>query len=125
MPTSEPFATALLLATAGALMGASVLFSRASQRIGVPIALLFLVIGMLAGSEGLGGIARLARPIRHSAHRPSGREVRAKGRFEPEASMYATLVGREIARATRNSLLAHAVLRGLIAWEAVISYRLP
>jgi cell volume regulation protein A len=34
----------------------SVLFSRASQRIGVPIALLFLVVGMLAGSEGIGGI---------------------------------------------------------------------
>ncbi len=57
MPTTEPFGTALLLATAGLLMGASVLFSRASQRIGVPIALLFLVIGMLAGSEGIGGIA--------------------------------------------------------------------
>jgi len=57
MPTSEPFGTALLLATAGALMTASVLFSRASQRIGVPIALLFLLIGMLAGSEGIGGIA--------------------------------------------------------------------
>ncbi len=56
MSTSEPFGTALLLATAGALMTASVLFSRASQRIGVPIALLFLVIGMLAGSEGIGGI---------------------------------------------------------------------
>ena len=57
MPTTEPFGTALLLATAGLLMGASVLFSRASQRMGVPIALLFLVIGMLAGSEGIGGIA--------------------------------------------------------------------
>ncbi|MEP7176640.1 MAG: potassium/proton antiporter [Gemmatimonadales bacterium] len=56
MPTSEPFGTALLMATAGALMAASVLFSRASHRIGVPIALLFLVIGMLAGSEGIGGI---------------------------------------------------------------------
>ena len=56
MPTSEPFATALLLAIAGLLMGASVLFSRASNRIGVPIVLLFLCIGMLAGSEGLGRI---------------------------------------------------------------------
>jgi potassium/hydrogen antiporter len=46
----------LLLTTCGLLLGASVLFSRASQRIGVPIALLFLVIGMLAGSEGIGRI---------------------------------------------------------------------
>lgn len=57
MPTTEPFGTALILATAGVLMAASVLFSRASQRIGVPIALLFLLIGMLAGSEGIGRIA--------------------------------------------------------------------
>jgi potassium/hydrogen antiporter len=56
MPTTEPFATAILLATAGLLMAASVLFSRASQRTGVPIALLFLAIGMLAGSEGIGRI---------------------------------------------------------------------
>src|SRR3954453_19950441 len=57
MLTAQPFGTALLLATAGSLMAASVLFSRASQRTGVPIALLFLVVGMLAGSEGLGHIA--------------------------------------------------------------------
>jgi cell volume regulation protein A len=57
MTPHEPEATALLLATCGLLLGVSVVFSRASQRTGVPIALLFLVIGMLAGSEGLGHIA--------------------------------------------------------------------
>ncbi|HEX6433735.1 MAG TPA: cation:proton antiporter, partial [Gemmatimonadales bacterium] len=56
MTTHEPQATALLLATCGLLLGISVIFSRASQRTGVPIALLFIVVGMLAGSEGLGGI---------------------------------------------------------------------
>ncbi len=56
-PSSEPAATALLLATCGLLLGASVLLSRASQRIGVPIALLFLLVGMLAGGEGIGRIA--------------------------------------------------------------------
>jgi cell volume regulation protein A len=40
MPT-EPAATALLLATCGLLLAVSVIFSRASQRIGIPIALLF------------------------------------------------------------------------------------
>ena len=63
----------------------SVLFSRASQRTGVPIALLFLGVGMLAGSEGLGGIAfddyhfafRLgtararAHPVRRRAQHPA------------------------------------------------------
>jgi cell volume regulation protein A len=57
MTPHEPYATALLLATCGLLLGVSVVFSRASQRTGVPIALLFIVVGMLAGSEGLGRIA--------------------------------------------------------------------
>jgi cell volume regulation protein A len=56
MITNEPEATALLLATCGLLLAISVVFSRASQRFGFPIALLFLVVGMLAGSEGIGGI---------------------------------------------------------------------
>jgi potassium/hydrogen antiporter len=55
MPT-EPAATALLLATCGLLLAVSVIFSGASQRIGIPIALLFLVVGIAAGSEGIGGI---------------------------------------------------------------------
>jgi potassium/hydrogen antiporter len=54
---NEPQATALLLATCGLLLGVSVIFSRASQRTGLPIALLFLLVGMLAGSEGIGRIA--------------------------------------------------------------------
>jgi cell volume regulation protein A len=56
MPTSEPAATALLLTICGVLLAVSVISSRASQRIGVPIALFFLVVGILAGSEGIGGI---------------------------------------------------------------------
>ena len=56
MPISEPAATAILLTICGILLLVSVLSSRASQRIGVPIALFFLLVGMLAGSEGIGGI---------------------------------------------------------------------
>ena len=57
MNTAEPNATALLLTTCGLLLAVSVVFSRASQRAGVPFALLFLLVGMVAGSEGIGGIA--------------------------------------------------------------------
>lgn len=52
----EPFATAVLLTGLGVLIAVSVLFARAIERIGVPVVLLFLVIGMLGGSEALGGI---------------------------------------------------------------------
>jgi cell volume regulation protein A len=55
--TAEPIPTALALTATGVLLGASVLASRTSGRLGIPFALLFLVVGMLAGSEGLGGIA--------------------------------------------------------------------
>ncbi len=55
--TAEPLATALLLAVFGALLALSALFSRASERFSVPVALVFLGIGMLAGSEGIGRIA--------------------------------------------------------------------
>ena len=53
---AEPYATAVLLALMGVLVAISVLFSRAIERLGVPVVLLFLVLGMLGGSEGFGGI---------------------------------------------------------------------
>lgn len=53
----EPTATAIVLVTAGLLMALSVLFSRAPSRLGVPIPLIFMALGMLAGESGLGGIS--------------------------------------------------------------------
>jgi potassium/hydrogen antiporter len=53
----EPIATAVLLAAFGALLAVSVGLSRASARLGLPVVLLFLVVGVLAGSEGIGHIA--------------------------------------------------------------------
>lgn len=55
MHPTEPAATALLLATLGLLLAASVVSSRASQRVGVPLALVFLGLGMLAGAAGFAG----------------------------------------------------------------------
>jgi cell volume regulation protein A len=56
MPPAEPNASALLLLVFGSLLAISVIFSRATERVSVPVVLIFLVIGMLAGSEGIGGI---------------------------------------------------------------------
>jgi cell volume regulation protein A len=56
MLTTEPLPTAVALTIFGILLVVSVLSSRASERFGVPVALIFLLIGMLAGSEGIGGI---------------------------------------------------------------------
>ena len=52
----EPFATAVGLAAAGGLLLVATLLSPVSQRLGVPVLLLVLGVGMLAGSEGVGRI---------------------------------------------------------------------
>jgi cell volume regulation protein A len=47
----------ITLAIAGLLLVVSVLASKTSSRYGIPALILFLGVGMLAGSEGIGGIA--------------------------------------------------------------------
>jgi cell volume regulation protein A len=54
--SSVPLELAVALLALGALIAIAALVTRAS-RPSVPVALLFLGVGMLAGSEGLGGIA--------------------------------------------------------------------
>lgn len=51
-----PNLTAVALLVGGALLGVCCLLSRLTTRFGIPIALIFLAIGMLAGSDGPGGI---------------------------------------------------------------------
>ncbi len=54
---NEPTATAAILAVIGLLLILAGLASPLSTRVGVPALVLFLGLGILAGSEGLGGVA--------------------------------------------------------------------
>jgi len=56
MAIREPTATAVVLLGVSALVLVSALASRIASRIGVPIVLLFLALGILAGSDGIGGL---------------------------------------------------------------------
>jgi cell volume regulation protein A len=56
MDLNEPLTTALILAGFGILLTLAVSLSRASAKLGVPVALTFLLVGVAAGSEGIGGI---------------------------------------------------------------------
>jgi cell volume regulation protein A len=50
---TEPLLSAMLVGGFGLLLTVAVTFSRASARLGIPLALGFLAIGVLAGSEGI------------------------------------------------------------------------
>lgn len=54
MTPNEPRLIALALVTVGALMALSALTSRLTGRLGVPLLLVFLAVGMFAGEDGLG-----------------------------------------------------------------------
>ncbi len=54
---NAPIAIAAILATVGVLLGGSVILTRLTGRIGIPVALGFIAVGMLAGSEGIGHIS--------------------------------------------------------------------
>lgn len=51
------FAVDRLILVVGILLLVGITSSKASARFGLPVLVLFLVVGMLAGSEGIGGIA--------------------------------------------------------------------
>lgn len=53
---TEPVPTAILLAVFGALLALAAILSRTLGRMGIPVVILFVVLGMLAGSDGIGGI---------------------------------------------------------------------
>jgi cell volume regulation protein A len=53
----EPAGTAVFLLVIGVLLAVGVASSRPSARLGVPLTLVFLLVGILAGSEGIGRIA--------------------------------------------------------------------
>jgi potassium/hydrogen antiporter len=56
MSLAEPTATALALLATSAFIFGSAVASRFAARAGVPIVVLFLALGMAAGSQGVGGI---------------------------------------------------------------------
>lgn len=54
-----------LLLTAALLVLAAIVASKLSARVGLPVLVLFVAVGMLAGSEGPGGLAFESYPLAH------------------------------------------------------------
>jgi cell volume regulation protein A len=56
MSLGEPIATAIVLTITGLLLALSVIATRAPKRVPLPVPILFMVLGMLAGEQGVGGL---------------------------------------------------------------------
>src|SRR5262249_41773292 len=64
MPPSEPGATAVLLLAIGVLLALAALSTKATGRTGLPIALVFLAVGMGAGPRGRVDLRGVSFPYR-------------------------------------------------------------
>jgi cell volume regulation protein A len=67
MDYDVPDLTALAMTAGGLLLAVSCLLSRVGTQFCVPVSLLFLVVGMLAGCDGPGGIEFDQFPLAHAA----------------------------------------------------------
>ncbi|MFH0902199.1 MAG: potassium/proton antiporter [Pseudomonadota bacterium] len=113
--TTEPQATAWILTVLGALLAVSVLLSRALARTGIPVVLLFLALGMLAGSQGIGGI----RFVDHGLTFRLGTVALALILFDGGLNTPLHVVERNLGPAAVLATLgvvATAALLGLAAW---------
>jgi cell volume regulation protein A len=103
-----------ILVAASILLLLSVLASKASAKLGVPALLLFLIIGMLAGSDGPGGIyfddARLAQSLGVVALAL----ILFSGGLNTEWSSVRPVLGKGLALSTGGVLIT-ALLVGLFA----------
>jgi cell volume regulation protein A len=96
------------------LLLASVFASRASSRIGVPALLLFLAIGMLAGSDGPGGIPFDNPPLAQALGVVALAFILFGGGFDTHWDDVRPVVGPSLALATLGVLIT-AGLTGVVA----------
>lgn len=108
------FETEPVLATAAALVLAAVLASKVSSRIGVPAVLLFLALGMLAGSEGIGGIEFDDFEVARSVGVAALSLILFAGGFSTSWTAVRPVLPHAVGLATAG-VLATAVVAGLVA----------
>ncbi len=109
----------LLLATSGLLL-LSVIASKASGRMGIPALLLFLGIGMLAGSEGLGGIHFDDPWMAQSLGVVALTFILFAGGMDTEWASVRGLLGP----ASLLSTVGVAITAGLVAWFATAALQM-
>ena len=104
------------LVVAGVLLLLGLLASKVSARLGVPALLLFLGVGMLAGSEGLGGIDFSDFRLAQSVGVVALAFILYAGGLDTEWPRVRRLLGPGITLATLGTLLTAVVVGLAAAW---------
>ncbi|HEX7008682.1 MAG TPA: cation:proton antiporter, partial [Phycisphaeraceae bacterium] len=107
-----------LLLIAGVLILLSVLASKVSERIGVPALLMFLVLGMLAGSDGIGGIYFDNAPLANLVGTIALAYIIFGGGLDTHWHSVRSLLAPGLLLATIGVVVTGGVL-GLLCWAAL------
>jgi cell volume regulation protein A len=115
------FTTDLIL-VAGLLLGVSILATAITPRLGVPLLLVFLVVGMLAGEEGPGGIRFNDYGFANLAGTLALAVILFDGGMRTSISHFRTALWPSVSLASLGVLITAGITGGFAAWLLDLSW---